>query len=293
MQGWSLKLVGTLEPLNPLHYRRLSFCMPDPLLRAGAGLISSACIAFAARRAGALAPSGALAAVVVGTAAVAAGWEWGALLILYFVLSSLLSRAGAPAKAMRTAGIVEKGGARDAIQVIANGGVFALCALATLVADATTARTWAAAATGALAAATADTWATEIGTLTGGTPRALLTLRQVPAGTSGALSAAGTAAMVAGALFVAVAARRLGLTDALAAVAIAGCAGALADSAIGATLQERRWCDACARATERRVHDCGAPTRRTGGLGVVDNDAVNFAATLTGAAVAALLAFGG
>ena len=98
--------------------------------------------------------------------------------------------------------------------------------------------------------------------------------------------------MLAGALTVALVARWLNLTDALAAVALAGVAGALMDSLLGATLQERRWCDACSRATERAVHDCGAPTRRAGGLGALDNDAVNLAATVTGAAVAALLAFG-
>jgi uncharacterized protein (TIGR00297 family) len=266
--------------------------MTSLVVRAAIGLLAAVAIALAARRARSLSRSGAIAAVVVGTAAVAAGWGWGTLLFIYFVLSTLLSRAGAAEKAARTAGIVEKGGARDATQVIANGGVFALGVLGTLAAAPATAPVLAAAAAGALAAATADTWATEIGTLVGGTPRALLTLRQAPPGTSGAMSAAGTAAMVAGALFVALTARWLGLTDAFGAVAIAGCVGALADSLLGATLQERRWCDACERATERRVHDCGATTRLTGGLAMVDNDGVNFAATLTGAAVAALLAFG-
>jgi uncharacterized membrane protein len=97
--------------------------------------------------------------------------------------------------------------------------------------------------------------------------------------------------MVAGALAVAAAARALALTDAVAAVAMAGCAGALADTLIGATLQERRWCERCSLATERRVHDCGAPTRRVGGVAVLDNDAVNLTATLVGAATALLLAF--
>jgi uncharacterized membrane protein len=96
--------------------------------------------------------------------------------------------------------------------------------------------------------------------------------------------------MLAGALFIALAAHALALTDALAAVAVGGAAGAMADSLVGATLQERRWCDACARGTERHVHDCGAPTRLAGGLAVVDNDAVNLVATLVGAVVAALLA---
>jgi uncharacterized protein (TIGR00297 family) len=260
-------------------------------MRSAAGLLAAGAVALLARRAGSLSTSGAAAATVVGTAAVAAGWPWGVLLVLYFVVASLLSRSGHAEKARRTDAVVAKGGTRDATQVLANGGVFALCALTTLVAEPGAARVLAAAAAGALAAANADTWATEVGTLLGGRPRALLTLRRVPYGTSGAVSAVGSVAMLAGALFIALAARMLGLTDALAAVGFGGAAGAIADSLLGATLQERRWCEACGLATERRQHDCGAPTRFAGGLAVVDNDAVNLLATIVGAAVAALLVF--
>src|SRR3954464_8873352 len=102
--------------------------MPSAFHRAAVGLLAAIAIALAARRAGSLANSGAFAAVLVGTAAVAAGWSWGALLVLYFVSSSALSHAGGAEKERRTSGVVAKGGARDAVQVIANGGVFALCA---------------------------------------------------------------------------------------------------------------------------------------------------------------------
>jgi uncharacterized protein (TIGR00297 family) len=266
--------------------------MPLPVTRAAIGLISAIAIAMAARRVGSLSTSGAVAASVVGTVAVAAGWRWGALLMLYFVLSSALSHAGSAEKARRTAGIVAKGGARDAMQVLANGGVFALCALGIALGPSDAAHGFAAAAAGALSAATADTWSTEIGTMWGGTPHSPLNFRRVPAGTSGGMSVAGTAAMIAGALFIAVVACLLSLTDALAGVAIGGCAGALADTLAGAAVQERRWCDACDRATERRVHDCGNATRLVGGFGMVDNDVVNLLATATGAVVAASLAFG-
>jgi len=265
--------------------------MADRIASAAVGLVAAAAIALVARRAGSLSTSGAVAATIVGTAAASAGWGWGALLLLYFMASSLLSHAGRARKAGLTGGIVAKGGARDATQVLANGGLFALCAVGAAALDTTSARLLAAAAAGALAAATADTWATEIGTLFGGMPRALLTLRPAPPGTSGAISAAGTAAMFVGALVIALMARALALTDALAAVTVGGAAGAMADSLLGATLQERRWCDACDRGTERGVHDCGMPTRLAGGLAVVDNDAVNLLATLVGAVVAALLAF--
>jgi uncharacterized protein (TIGR00297 family) len=257
--------------------------------RAAAGLLGAAAIAYAARRAGSLSASGALAATAVGTAAVAAGSRWGALLVIYFVTSSLLSHLGTAEKASRTGGVVEKGGERDAIQVLANGGVFALCALLAALSTAPLATTLTAAALGALAAATADTWATEVGTLIGGTPRSLLTLRRVPTGTSGAVSVAGTLAMIGGALFIAMVALALSLTEAVAIVTIGGTAGAIADSLLGATLQERRWCGACALATERRVHDCGATTSLAGGHAWMDNDAVNLLATLVGAAVAAML----
>jgi uncharacterized protein (TIGR00297 family) len=240
-------------------------------------------IALAARRARSLTDGGAAAATVVGTLAVAAGWAWGALLIAFFVSSTLLSRWRAADKERRTGAVVEKGGERDATQVLANGGVFAAAAAAMLLWPHPA---WAAAGAGALAAAAADTWATEVGTLARGRPRALLTWRPVAPGTSGAVSAQGTAAMLAGAAFVALAARLLGLPGDVAVAALAGgVAGAVADSLLGATVQARRWCDRCDSATERRVHDCGAATRHAGGIAAVGNDAVNVACGVVGAAV--------
>jgi uncharacterized protein (TIGR00297 family) len=260
------------------------------LRRAAAGLVAAGLVAAAARRAGSLSPSGAVAATLVGTAAVAAGWSWGALLVIYFVSSSLLSRMGEATKARRTAAVVAKGGERDDTQVLANGGVFAASLLLAQLLPARAGEIIAVAGLGALAAATADTWATEIGVAADGAPRSLLTLRPVPPGTSGGVSVAGTVAMIAGAAFIALLARQLGLTQQVLAVAAGGTAGAIADSLLGATVQERRWCATCERSTERQVHDCGQPTAHAGGLAWLDNDAVNLAATFVGALVAALLA---
>jgi uncharacterized protein (TIGR00297 family) len=258
--------------------------------RAIAGLALAAIVALLANRAGSLSPSGAVAAAIIGTASVTAGWGWGALLVTYFVASVALSRVGSATKAARVEAIVEKGGRRDAAQVMANGGVFALLALSSLVAPAP----WwpavaACASLGALAAATADTWATEVGTLAGGVPRSILTMYPVPAGTSGGVSAPGTLASCAGALFVAAIARTLGLSPALLAVTLGGIAGAMADTVLGATVQERRRCSACGRDTERRIHGCGARTTVSGGIAGIDNDAVNLGATIAGAAVAGVV----
>lgn len=263
---------------------------PPSLGRTAAGFAVAAAIAGAARRSGSLAPSGAAAAVGVGTVATAAGAGWGALLIGFFASSTALSRWRRDAKAARTGHVVEKGGTRDAAQVLANGGVFAACVA--LGAFGVAPAALAGAAAGALGAAAADTWATEVGTAVGGTPRRLLDGVPVPPGTSGAVTPAGTLGMLAGAGAVALAARALGLGRGAAWGALAGgVAGALADTLAGATVQERRWCDRCAATTEQRVHAaCGRSTRVVGGTASLDNDWVNALCTVVGAGVGAAVA---
>jgi uncharacterized protein (TIGR00297 family) len=259
--------------------------------RALAGLLVAGTVALAARRAHALSLGGATAAVVVGAVAVAAGWAWGALLIAYFVASIALSRLRGAEKSQRTGDVVAKGGARDAFQVVANGGLFAVTALAgaSLASDSLAARTLTAAALGALAASTADTWATEIGSLATRPPRSILTWRPVAPGTSGGVNVPGILAMIAGAAFIAFGARALAIDVPVGPVVFGGFLGAIADSVVGATLQDRRWCDTCQKSTERLVHGCGTTTRHAGGITVVDNDLVNLIATFAGATVAAVL----
>lgn len=253
------------------------------------GFLAALALALAARRARALSTSGAIAATATGTAVMAAGYGWGALMAIYFVSASAISRLGRARKEARTAGMVDKGGARDATQVLANGGVFTVAALGSALVAAPLASTLAAAALGALAASEADTWATEIGTWVGGAPRSVLTLAPVPAGASGGVSGAGSVAMVAGAVFVALVALVAGLGAPLTPVIAGGITGALADSVIGATLQERRWCASCEKVTEQLVHRCGTRTTLVGGLAWLDNDWVNFLSTLVGALVAAAI----
>jgi len=253
-------------------------------------LLVALLISALALTAGALTTSGAIAATAVGASCILAGWGWAALLIVYFVVAIAFSRLGADAKARRTGGVVAKAGRRDAVQVVANGGVFALAAFLSTHAAGTLAIALAAAAVGALAASAADTLATEIGTLVGGEPRSVIGWRLVPTGTSGGVTAAGSLALIGGALLVALAAWRLGLTPHAIAAAVGGILGAVADSLLGALVQERRHCPRCDLATERRVHDCGTVTDLAGGLPWLDNDLVNLCATIVGAAVAATLA---
>ena len=124
------------------------------------GVVVAACIAIVANRARALAGSGAVAATIVGSLAVAAGWERRRRRDLLRVLDA--PRVGRATKERRTASIVAKGGVRDAVQVLANGGVFAGAAIAMVVRPD---MHCIALGAGALAVLAADTWATEVGTL--------------------------------------------------------------------------------------------------------------------------------
>jgi len=254
------------------------------LSRALIGLALASALAFWAHRARLLTRSGAWAAALVGTVACTAGWGWCAALLAFFLSSSLLSRWRMGVKERLTYSVVAKGGARDAWQVLANGGVLAVAAIGMIVQPS---QGWTLVGLGSLAGATADTWATEIGTAIGGTPRALLGWHPVPVGTSGAITLVGTAAMCAGALFLGTVAALSGFPHgSVVPVVLGGLGGALVDTWLGATMQERRWCARCALQTERLVHYCGADTERRGGVAHLDNDVVNLTSGIAGAAIA-------
>jgi uncharacterized protein (TIGR00297 family) len=252
-------------------------------VRAVAGAALSVIVALAALRTRTLSTNGAVAGALVGTICMAAGWSWGALLFSLFVSASALSKVGERRKAMRVEAVVEKGGDRDAAQVLANGGVFAVAALGHLAAPSPL---WLAIGAGAIAASTADTWATEVGTLVAREPVSILSGKRVPAGTSGGVTVAGTLAGAAGAMFIAAEATLANWPVSFAAVAVGGVVGALTDSVLGASIQARRWCEPCAVSTERLVHTCGTPTTHAGGVKGFDNDVVNAVCSAVGALIA-------
>lgn len=255
--------------------------------RAAIGLVAAAIVATLARMSRSLSRSGAVAATALGAVTTAAGYDWAALLVVYFAASTMLTRLGASEKERRTRGVAAKGGQRDARQVLANGGVFGAAALGMLIQPDVV---WAVLGIASLAASAADTWATEIGTWFGGVPRSILGWKPVPVGTSGGVSVIGSMGAAAGAVFVGLVALAAGWTRHVAAAAVlGGVAGTLVDSLAGATIQARRWCERCQLATERVLHECGEATRLTGGLAGFDNDMVNLAGVIAGGVVATAL----
>ncbi len=255
------------------------------------GLVAATTVAALGRCRRSLSRSGAVAAVPVGTAIVAAGgWWWGALIVAFFGSSSWLSRQH-PHPAGQTTQ-PRRGSERDVVQVLANGAIAALIAASSPYRSPPARRYRYPAYAGALAAATADTWATEIGAGSRSAPRLITTGRVVPPGTSGGVTRRGTAGAFAGASFLGMLAavvpvegpheRRARI---IGATALAGVAGAMTDSLLGATLQAAYQCPVCGATVEHPRHcDTGAVLVR--GVPAVTNDLVNLAATGTGAVAA-------
>ncbi len=259
------------------------------------GVVLSSAIGFAGYRKGALSRSGALGAVLVGTLIFGlGGWDWGFLLIAFFVSSSLLSRYREQDKEAMAEKFA-KGSQRDLGQALANAGLGALLAIgAALHSD----PLWLVAYVGAMATVNADTWATEIGVLNRTQPRLITTGRPVEVGSSGGVSLLGTLATLAGGLLIGLLAAAFQLFSAsdldlwlllLAGIA-GGLAGSLFDSFLGATVQAIYYCDRCAKETERTLHRCGAETRQLRGWRWLNNDLVNLISSGIGAAVAVGLA---
>jgi uncharacterized protein (TIGR00297 family) len=201
------------------------------------------------------------------------GLPGAATLLAFFVSSSALSRGQRHAQA--------KGARRDAWQVLANGGAATAClALGSrggFVAS--------------LAAAAADTWATEIGMRARHAPRLITTGRIVEPGTSGGVTALGLLASAAGALLVGAAwALTSSQPRALRLALVTGLCGSILDSLLGATLQALYRCPKCGALTEETVHKtCGQRTQLVHGFEPVTNDVVNALATAAAAVLGARL----
>ncbi len=256
-------------------------------------LISVMIVALALWR-GSLSKSGAAGALIVGTFTFGlGGWVWGVLLGIFFVSSSLLSHFKEEEK--RTAAEkFEKGHRRDVGQVIANGGLGALLALLSALFPSPL---WFFLFVGVMATVTADTWATELGTLSKKPPRLITTGEVVDVGTSGGVSPLGTAVSLVGGLLIGLVAGLLQRTRgekmvgrAAVAGALGGLAGSLVDSLLGATVQQIYYCDTCQKDTERKIHKCGTVTRPLRGWSWLNNDLVNLISSVFGGLVAVLVA---
>ena len=272
--------------VDSLNFRRMS-------LRLFSGLLFSSGIGLIAYRRKSLDKSGVLGSIVCGTSIVGmGGWSWGLCLVYFFVSSSLLSSFRVSEKAIVASDKFSKGSRRDLSQVVANGGLatfFALC----FGFSRTEGRRRRAKSgfIGALATATADTWATELGTLSPTAPLLITNGKPVAPGTSGGITPLGTAASALGAssmgfLFWAVEGLCSSFAHTPLLALFSGMAGSCIDSVLGATLQVMYTCPTCKTETEQHIHHCGTHTEFLRGISWMNNDVVNFIATTVGSIVA-------
>jgi uncharacterized protein (TIGR00297 family) len=187
-------------------------------------------------------------------------WYHSALppLLALFLLTFSATRFGRARK--QQLGVAEDKRGRNAAQVAANLGVAGLGAAAAL-SHPLPGTCYAVVVAAALAEATADTLASELGEVLGGQPLMVTTRHRVPPGTDGAISLAGTLAGSGGAVLVVLVATLtlgFGVSDAVGAGLGAVC-GLFVDSLLGATAERRGW---------------------------LNNDAVNFLSTFAAAVIA-------
>lgn len=185
-----------------------------------------------------------------------------------------------------------KGGTRDAAQVLSNGGAALLFALLACVLKS---ERFTVALCSALAACTADTWASEIGVFSRREPVSILTGRPVQKGLSGGVTALGLLSSLCGsALIAAVYAIFTIWRQDLATVYIgafvvllSGFAGSIIDSILGDTVQAKYLNVKTGRLTEKPFTN-GGRNRLVRGFAIVTNDMVNLLSSL----LSALLSIG-
>jgi len=200
------------------------------------------------------------------------GWTYTFPILVFFISSSILSKIGKTKKKLLEVSY-QKSGARDFYQVLANGG---LAIVIVLIAYFSGNKSIYYIYIASLAAATADTWGTELGIFSKLKPILITNLKPVPPGTSGAISFLGSVSALFGSFIIV-------LTGSLVynvnpyqmiVVSFIGYSGSLIDSILGATIQGQFKCNTCGIITERKSH-CQTKTLLQKGNSQVNNDLVN------------------
>ncbi|HYM19782.1 MAG TPA: DUF92 domain-containing protein [Candidatus Kapabacteria bacterium] len=252
------------------------------------GYTGALVIALIAYRFRALTISGALAATLVGGCIYLGGEVSGAIiLVAFFISGSMLSRINhppAPSFEMKVSH------ARDYKQVLANGIVPAVAMLVMYIKPSTR-EEMTLLFLGSLATATADTWATEIGTRFSTRVYDIISFKQMQPGLSGGITMIGTIASALGAFAIAALSLihpqeaaglcHLEFTPVLLVVTVAGFSGALIDSVIGAKLQAKYKLP-----DGHIIEDKHSGAALTSGTPLIGNNATNLMATFLGGLVA-------
>ncbi|MGB9659890.1 MAG: DUF92 domain-containing protein [Nitrososphaerales archaeon] len=215
------------------------------------------------------------------------GWYWFLIMLVFFTITTQFTKFKYDYKE-RLGFAQEKGGVRSWPNVLANGGAAAFFSVMEFRFGG---GIYAVAFLGAVASATADTLATEVGLLSKKEPRLITNLKKkVPVGTSGGITPLGTMAAFFASFIIGITATILNIIGEaspikiLTIVTLGGIIGSISDSILGATIQRKGLCENCGKMTESLKH-CGKITKKLRGIGFVDNNVVNFSSTIIGALI--------
>ena len=249
------------------------------------GLALSFFISYAAYKKESLSISGIILATVYGAGLYLFGGLYFFLaMISFFISSSLLSHFKKTKKSKYEDGN-GKSGKRDYTQVIANGfPSFLFGLLYYLMGN----HLYILGFSTALAAANADTWASEIGLLSKKNPISIITWKPIEKGLSGGISLLGTLASLAGSAFISFISLvgyiiRFGFKDYLLVYfflsILGGFLGSIIDSILGATVQAKYKRTDSRDITEKR-YTKGIKNVIYSGISFVDNNFVNLSSGL-------------
>lgn len=205
------------------------------------------------------------------------GVKWAIPILAFFILSSLLSKAGKGIKE-RFKDTFEKTGVRDQTQVLANGGIAGIIIIIHYFSPS---ELFYYLYLISVAVATADTWATEIGVLFNGKTRLITNFKAASPGVSGAISLEGTAGSLIGSLIIISSGMlfiKLNSTMLFFSLVLFGFVGSMVDSILGATIQSQYHCRVCGKYTEKKIH-CNVETKLVSGFKIINNDIVNISST--------------
>lgn len=262
-------------------------------------ILLSSIIAIGAYKKKSLSRSGAITGFLVMSIHIAAGYRYGAVLLIFFFTSSKLTKMGEDKKRIIDADF-KQGGQRNWIQVLANSGISLLLVLAAGVLtgwedkclDSKESALVTALIGGIIAhysCCNGDTWSSELGMLSKSQPRLITTFKPVRKGTNGAVTTTGLLAAAAAGSIIGLTSVLFGLftTKCSSDVAmkqllifplatVAGLCGSLIDSVLGATLQFSGFCSV----RNKVVGKPGPTVKRISGLSILDNNAVNLVSIL-------------
>lgn len=227
---------------------------------------------------------GALSAFLLGSIIFGTGGVCFAIPLLFFFFSSSLLSKYKPGKKAEYKNIFEKTGARDKNQVLANGSLAGALAFVYFIFPSSPIYF---AYLVTLAAATADTWGTEIGILSPSAPLSLKSFKKVAPGSSGGVSLLGTSSSFLGSFFLVLSGFIPGVSPfpfrlkIFVLIVLAGLLGSLIDSLLGAYLQAQYLCPVCNKITEKKSH-CNLETKKISGIFWLNNDWGNFFSSISG-----------